>query len=473
MKTKKLVSFLLTAVMLFSFAVTAFATGEVSRVSNVINGDSDTSRGFSWYTDDKCGSDLQIAPIGEDLSSAQIITGYSYSAMGKYVHKVKADSLLPGTEYAYRVGDSSSNTWSEICYFETADKEDDSAEFIVIADVQASNDENFKKAAVIMDKAVEYSPNHNFIITLGDFVNDCTNEEWDSYFKNFAFANNNTTLVPVAGNHEGNLQWFKFYNTFNIGAVPGSDVMTGCYYSFDWGDAHFAVLNSNDMYPMSMQQINWLKNDMNKSDAQWKIILMHRALYSAGKNINKPDTLVMRNVLLPVIDELGIDVVFAGHDHMYFRTHQVKNDEVIEAETVTEVFNGVETQFMLNPEGTVHILPSTAGTKRYSVNEDAISPILDCGALVRDTHEGGVFAKVILDSEHFVYNAYMVDDETQQVTLIDSYAIKKTEREAIDDNYEELPTDIITHFATNIYNLVTELIKVLFTYITMLPSLIF
>ena len=40
---------------------------------------------------------------------------------------------------------------------------------------------------------------------------------------------------------------------------------------------------------------------MNSSDAQWKIILMHRACYSAGKNINKPDTVIMRKRLLPII----------------------------------------------------------------------------------------------------------------------------------------------------------------------------
>lgn len=473
MKFKKVVILLTVVVMMFSFTVTGFAASEVSRVAAVINGDSDTARGFSWYTDDECGSDLQIVPFGQDIEISEVVSGYSHKAMERFVHKVDVDSLKPGTKYAYRVGDSQTDVWSDICYFTTADSSDDRADFIVIADVQASNEENFKKAAVVMEKATQYMPEHDFIVNLGDFVNDCTNEEWDSYFKNFAFANNNTTLIPVAGNHEGNLQWFKFNNMFNIGAAPGSDVITGCYYSFDWGDAHFAVLNSNDMYPMSMQQINWLKNDMNKSDAQWKIVLMHRALYSAGKNINKPDTLVMREMLLPVIDELGIDVVFAGHDHMYFRTQQVKGDAVVETETVTEVFDGVETQFVLNPDGAVHILPSTAGTKRYSVNEDAVSPILDCGAVVRDTYEGGVFAKISLDSEHFLYNAYMVNDETHEVTLIDSYAIKKTERAGINEDYKDLPTDIFSNFAINIFNFVVQITKVLFAYIGMLPSLIF
>lgn len=471
---KKLVSLMLVLCMAFALSVTAFAASEVSRVSVTINGDSDTARGFCWYTEEDAGSDLQIAPVGTNLFDAAVIEGYSYEAMDKYAHKAVADGLLPGTKYAYRVGDSQANVWSDVGYFTTSDKNEDAASFIVISDVQASNEENFRMAAAVMEKAVATMPEYEFTVNLGDFVNDCTNEEWDSYFRNFAFSNMNTTLIPVAGNHEGNLQWYKFNNMFNIGAVPGSATITGCYYSFDWGDAHFAVLNSNDMYPMSMQQINWLKNDMNASDAQWKIVLMHRAVYSAGKNINKPDTLIMRDMLIPVIDELGIDVVFAGHDHMYFRTETVKGDEVVETQSVTEVWNGEETTFALNPDGTTHILPSTAGTKRYGVNEDAISPILDCAAVARDTKEGGVFATVSLDSEHFVYKAYQVNDETKETTLIDSYAIKKTEREAPVTDYEELPTDLLSNFTHNIMNFVKEIAAVLLTYIVkVLPGMIF
>lgn len=469
----KIISLILVICMAFPVMATAVAGNEVTRVSVTINGDTATSRGFCWYTDEKAGTDLQVAPVGTDLTKAEIISGIRYPSMEKYVHKAEAENLIPDTKYQYRVGDSEAGVWSEIGYFTTSSNTKDEANFIVIADVQASNEENFQKASVVMQKAVETMPEYEFAVNLGDFVNDCTNEEWDSYFRNFAFSNMNTTLVPVAGNHEGNLQWFKFNNMFNIGEAENSSVITGCYYSFDWGDAHFAVLNSNDMYPMSASQLNWLKNDMNSSDAQWKIILTHRALYSAGKNINKPDTIIMRNLLLPVIDELGIDVVFAGHDHMYFRSESVKGEKVQSYETVTEVWNGVPTTFALNPDGTTHILPSTAGTKRYSVNEDAIPPILENAALARDTHDGGVFATVSLDSEHFVYEAYMVDDETSEKTLIDSYAIKKTEKTPVNDDYVELPTDRNEETAKqHINTFVFEIFKMIISYFKLLFSLI-
>lgn len=468
----KIVAMILVLCMIFPIAASAAVTGEVSRVSVTINGDTATSRGFCWYTDENAGTDVQVAPVFAVLSKAEIISGRSYKSMNKYVHKVVVDNLTPGTKYQYRVGDSETGVWSDVGYFTTPSKTGDTANFIVYADVQASNDENFQKAANVLQSAVETMPNYEFAVNLGDFVNDCTNEEWDGYFNNFAFMNMNTTLVPVAGNHEGNLQWLKFDNMFNIGEAEGSMTTTGCYYSFDWGDAHFAVLNTNDMYPMSASQTNWLKNDMNSSDAQWKIILMHRALYSAGKNINKPDTVVMRNHLLPIIDELGIDVVFAGHDHMYFRTEPVKGEEVQTAETVTEYWNGESTTFAVNPDGTTHILPSTAGTKRYDVNENAMPPILDSAAVARDTKDGGVFATVSLDSNHFVYKAYMVDDETGEKTLIDTYAIKKTESEAANDDYADLPTDIASIIEQYADSLTSQTAKMLLSYLELLFALL-
>ena len=468
----KFISIILVLCMTLPIMASAAVVGEVSRVSVTINGDSATSRGFCWYTDEKAGTDVQVAVVGADLTKAEIISGVSYKSMDKYVHKAEVDTLKPDTKYQYRVGDSKTGVWSDVGYFTTPSKTKNEANFIVFADVQASNEENFQAAAKVLQSAVDTMPNYEFAVGLGDFVNDCTNEEWDSYFKNFSFMNMNTTLIPIAGNHEGNLQWFKFNNMFNIGAVEDSATITGCYYSFDWGDAHFAVLNTNDMYPMSAAQINWLKNDMNASNAQWKIVLMHRALYSAGKNINKPDTVIMRNLLLPVIDELGIDVVFAGHDHMYMRTEPVKAEKVQTAPTVTEVWNGESTTFALNPDGTTHILPSTAGTKRYGVNEDAIPPILENSALARDTKDGGVFATVSLDSNHFVYKAYMVDDETGEKSLIDTYAIKKTDREPANDNHEDLPTDIGSTAGQHGITFVIEILKMLVSYIKLLFSVI-
>src|SRR5207249_8903828 len=74
------------------------------------------------------------------------------------------------------------------------------------------------------------------------------------------------------------------------------------YYSFDWGNAHFVVLDSNASLnestsdPTSMYA--WLRNDLAQTSQTWKIVAFHHPAYSA--NGNTP--LVVTN-LVPIFDQ--------------------------------------------------------------------------------------------------------------------------------------------------------------------------
>lgn len=486
-KSVKFFSLVLSVIMLSTalFATTGSASGdEFTRISASVYGDTETTRGINWCTTASGDSFVRVikeADYTGSFADAQQFRGNSRYFKSFYYHKATVKNLEPDTTYLYVVGNG--NTWSDVGSFKTNAGENESFSYIAIADVQASGYDNFLRASKVLGAAEDILPESAFTVTLGDFVNDCTNEEWDDYFTTFKDSNLNSTIVPVSGNHEGNLKWDWFNHMFNINAPEGGATKTGSYYSFDYGNAHFAILNTNDMYPMSQNQLNWLKNDMNNSDADWKIVFMHRSLFSAGKNINKPDTIIMRNVLLPVIDELGIDMVMAGHDHMYYRSMQVKDNKVQPTETVVELFNGVETEFAVNPTGTVHILPSTAGTKRYSVNEEAIDPILDVAAQAFDTKEHGTFSTVEIEIDadsgttRLVYKAYGFDerDEDAVAELIDSYAIKKDMgQNEIDPDYENLPEVDAENLATKIMSLFNHLMSYIVTFFSKIfPKMIF
>lgn len=474
---KKVLAIILSVMMLFGISAVGVSADEVKRISCVMVEDGSSSRGFSWYTYENGASDLQIVKTSDfdgTFANAVSYSGTTDKYRDQYIHKVYVDNLEAGTSYTYRVGDAAKDLWGATCTV-TTDDSDDKFSFITIADVQASSDENFAHAALTLKGALEIAPEASFVANLGDYVNDNTNDEWDWYFKNFAFANNNYTQVPVAGNHDGNITNKFNTNCFkNIFALDESDnqSLEGVYYSFDYGNTHIAVLNTNDMYPMTQAQRNWLINDMKQSDATWKIIMMHRSLYSAGKNINKPDTVIMRNVLLPIIDELDIDMVYAGHDHMYLRTTQVYGDAAVEGtEYVTETYNGESVTFALNPEGTVYTLPSTAGTKRYSVNEDAMKPILDVADKAFSTSDwGGCFCVTEINGGKLIYKAYVVDDDTQEIELVDTYAIMKTEgNTAEDSSLDETLASTIMQYPVN---LIVALAQMLGSYIKMLFDLI-
>ena len=482
--SKRLLAVLLCVTLIFGGSAMATSAEEttdvIKRVSCTFNGDSQTSRGFCWYTLEYSDADVQIMKSADFNGSFAGAATYSsdnvYVHRDQYCHKVTVSDLEPGTAYTYRVGDKEKNLWSDAGTFVTDDG-DDSFSFITIADVQASSDENFKEASETLKGAVATLPNSEFTTTLGDYVNDNTNEEWDWYFKHFAFSNMSTTVAPVAGNHDGNITnklninvFNSMFNLSNENTDSNVNWVNGVYYSYDYGNAHIAVLNTNDMYPMSQSQRNWLINDMSNSDADWKFVFMHRALYSQGKNINKPDTIIMRNVLIELFDELDIDLVYAGHDHVYYRSVPVKGDKVVEDVTyVTENYKGEEITFANNPDGTVHILPSTAGTKRYGINEDAIDPIGEACAFHLSTRDmGGCFMTTVVDGDKVIIKSYLVDDETQEISLIDQYAIKKDLSQKAEIEPTDLPTDNVTNIVPYISNIVSEIIGMLYSYIAVL-----
>ena len=482
-KIRRLISAVMALCMFMCMIIPAAAyqeseDGSIKRISVVFNGDAKTRRGVCWYTTSKCGSDVQVMradSFSGSFDGAAEFSGTCTKWKDNYCHKVLLEGLEPGTKYVYRVGDKAAENWSNTGSFETACDGEEAFSFIALADVQAGNEENFTKSGAVQRTAMQVCPDAKFLMNAGDFVNDCTDEEWDWFYEKNCDTLMNITMAPASGNHEGNLRWDWFDNMFNLDTSAGWNHITGVYYSFDYSNAHFAVLNTNDMYPMSEEQLNWLKNDMCSSDAQWKIILMHRACYSAGKNINKPDTVIMRERLLPVIDELDIDVVISGHDHMYLRTYQVKDDEIQPTEYITETYNGEEITYALNPEGTVHILPNTAGTKRYSVHEDAMPPILENAAVAAQPYKS-MFSTFTIDGDRLIYRAYTVDvdDETCEATgyeKFDEYAIKKTTKGEAKE-HEELPTDFLSNFTKNVVNVPVAVAYMLVKYILILPHII-
>ncbi|MBR3095457.1 MAG: metallophosphoesterase family protein [Clostridia bacterium] len=476
---KRFCAVLLCAVFL-AFSVLPAAAAEpdtIGRISCCVFGDGKTGRGFCWFTRQPGGTDLELVKTADfdgDFSNALCYSGEAKRYRDRYSHQVAVTDLEPGTAYVYRVGDRTNGLWSNVCSFRTDDG-DEAFSFLAIADVQAGSIKDFRHAAETLRSGLALVPEADFVVNLGDYVNDNTNAEWDAYAEAFAFANETTTAVPVAGNHDGNItNKFNtncFENTFCLDRSANRS-LEGVYYSFDYGNAHFAVLNSNDMYPMSQAQKNWLCNDMSNSAAVWKILLLHRSPYAAGKNINKPDTIIMRNTLLPLIDKLDIDLVLSGHDHMYLRTAPLRGERRAEnVAFVKETFSGETVTFAVDPAGTYYAMPSTAGVKRYSINRNAIDPILRSAETIASTREaGGCFAAVAVEANRLVYRAFTVDDNTNERTLIDAFAVKKTAAKETAGTH--LDQSLVSSVAAWPVNLAVALAGMLVSYLKLLVQVV-
>ncbi len=433
-KFLKAVSLVLCFALIFSLSSFAFAEeGEdfsVSRLSVCVNGSTASSRGFCWYTKSKTDSVVKIFKDGKDVtSSLNRSVPVCKEWKGNFFHKVTVFGLESGTKYTFKVGNGT--VWSEEGSFKTDDK-NSSLSFIAIADVQASSAENFAVGSAVLSKALEQNPDADFVANLGDFTNDSTNEEWNLYDEAFKKINKSITLAPVAGNHDGLGVWHWFDNMFNLDTGESVQTLNGVNYSFDYGNAHFSVLNTNDLLSVSNAQLTWLRNDLLSTDRDWKIVFMHKSPYTLGKDGKWPDALYLQQSLTAVLDEGNADMVFSGHDHMYLRTKQLKANSLSEG-------------------GTTYVLAGTAGAKRYQVRPFLADSFLNTsfiGALTvqkkgyantwngkdwsstKETNVGGCFSNISINGGTLTLDAYILADEKDEngndvVTKIDSLTLKK------------------------------------------------
>jgi 3',5'-cyclic AMP phosphodiesterase CpdA len=95
----------------------------------------------------------------------------------------------------------------------------------------------------------------------------------------------------------------------------------GLYYATTHGPADIFYLDSSVpgvFGPESSTQWEWLDDRLAASTSQWKIVALHHPLYSSGRH---GSTVGARERLEPILARHHVDLVLAGHDHHYERTH--------------------------------------------------------------------------------------------------------------------------------------------------------
>jgi len=112
-------------------------------------------------------------------------------------------------------------------------------------------------------------------------------------------------FYAALGNHDDPDE--RFYKPFNMNGAR--------YYTYKKDNVRFYVLDSDYMDP---PQLKWLENELQKSaGGEWRICYFHHPLYSSGKTHGS--SLELRALLEPLFIKYRVNVVFAGHDHVYER----------------------------------------------------------------------------------------------------------------------------------------------------------
>jgi len=121
---------------------------------------------------------------------------------------------------------------------------------------------------------------------------------------------------------------FQDYFSFPDNGSP-DPINRDLYYSFDYGDAHFMVLNSNYYFTVaadfkpSSDQYEWLVNELKNTGATWKFVIFHHPPYFSLPPFEDYDTrFPVQAYLVPVFERYGVQMVINGHVHLYERSRK-------------------------------------------------------------------------------------------------------------------------------------------------------
>lgn len=103
-------------------------------------------------------------------------------------------------------------------------------------------------------------------------------------------------------------------------AAAGDAYLKMANYSFDYGNAHWTVLDSNpyvDFTDKNLQE--WVANDLAKSkDATWHFVMFHHPGFNSSReHFEQQHT----RLLAPIFEAGKVDIVFNGHVHNYQRSY--------------------------------------------------------------------------------------------------------------------------------------------------------
>ena len=293
-------------------------------------------------------------------------TGDTTVTTGKEsIYSTTITGLTPATTYEYQVvGTDVTNaaTTSSISTFKTENSNNTSTKFIVFGDSQSGVPTNpeYTPWNNTVTEAYQQNPDANFVVNMGDLVEIGQNyQHWNNWFAAANGVINNIPEMPVQGNHEtyknnayDSSSPQDFTSQFSV-PQNGSSSLIGQTYSYNYGNVHFVVLDSqedeeapaNDSF--LQQQASWLENDLTKNTQKWTIVMFHKTPYYNKATRNNP---AVKDILTPVIEKHHVDIVFNGHDHGISRTYPINGSNY----------------YTDYSKGTVYYVTGRSGNKYYS-----------------------------------------------------------------------------------------------------------
>ena len=449
-------------------STTATQTQEESQIRFPILtiGKDQSERNFTWYSKSKEQGYLEIVEANDqkDFSNATKIKAVTsdknttFDINDKSNAKVKIEkdkkdqalkdlyelkdmsnsqvnikNLKPNTKYMYRVYNGNGKK-SQVFEFTTQPKGDFT--FVLAGDPQIgagkfyADRDKWEKALGTIKKQV---PQMSFLYSLGDQINEYTSKSELEYSGYIERENaKGITFATLIGNHDSQANSYSQHFALpNIQAEGKTEA--GSNYYFVYNNTLFIQLNSNNMNTAEHKATIEKAIEMTKNQKiKWKVVGFHHAIYSAATHANDDDIIKRRAEYPALMKQYGIDLIVAGHDHVYTRSRMMNGGAAIESErnfTDKSKEEGKVPSKYVNPKGQLYLTANSAsGSKHYDLVE-----FKDYMA-VRDQHYKPNFTEVKVTDKSIVATTY----ETDSLKVVDQVEIEKSTANTTNENVQRI-----------------------------------
>ena len=348
----------LLSTLLATFLVAAVhgspATADVTiTVKPYITWIEQTRATIQWQTDQPATSTIQFGATnsyGQAISSGDMTVN----------HKVVVNNLSKNTLYHYRASSTANNTtiYSSPYTFQTAVDRSTPFRFAFMGDTHTYGTNIYSPQVTKVANAIQ-ARNPNLVISSGDLIRgnsaktrSATEQQYrDELFGTSCELMARTPYMLAIGDHDRRgAAGDKVFATYFDGHE--SPYWGKSYYSFTYGNARFIMVDSIITadhadgvevpgIAKGSDQYKWLVDTLDKNTSDWTFLVYHYATYHSHPRFQERDG-EMRALVAPLCDKYGVDMVMAGHAHLYERTHPIKNG-------------------VIDPDGTIYITAGIGG----------------------------------------------------------------------------------------------------------------
>jgi predicted phosphodiesterase len=150
--------------------------------------------------------------------------------------------------------------------------------------------------------------NPTIVFNTGDLVYDGDNISlWPIFLDIIKPILKTSRYYPVIGNHEReSVSYFKIFK------LPNNEK----WYTIDYKNIRFFLLDTNSDLSVNSKQYLWLENKLKESNSDFKVLVTHDPIFSAGRHGGSSS---LKKSLIPLIKKYSVKLIFSGHDHAYQR----------------------------------------------------------------------------------------------------------------------------------------------------------